>query len=256
LRRLVTDADVFFEGFRPGVAARLGADWETLSGFNPRLVYCSLSGYGASGPLAGEPGHDLNYLALAGGLPAGTPDGETLIRVPWVDLAAGTNAALAIVAAVLERETTGRGRRLEMAMLDVAAVWAKAKEPRPGAEGAYGIFVCADGGRVALAVLEEEMWRRLCTAFGWGDWLADPTLADHEARRASAARIEARLREEFAARTVAGVTELADRHDLPISRVQEGDEAMADPQLAARGIFPPGAWRPLGRIGAELPSSV
>src|SRR6185437_10877292 len=57
LRRLVTDADVFFEGFRPGVAARLGADWETLSGFNPRLVYCSLSGYGASGPLAGEPGH-------------------------------------------------------------------------------------------------------------------------------------------------------------------------------------------------------
>ena len=189
LHELAAAADVFFEGFRPGVAERLGAGWDTLSALNPGLVYCSLSGYGSDGPLAATPGHDINFLALAGGLPAPAPPGEALIRVPWVDLAAGTNAALAIVAALLERERSGRGRRLDVAMLDAAAVWSNAKAPRPGGEGAYGVFATADGERVAVAVLEEEMWRRLCAAFGWEEWLADPEFADHEARRASAERV-------------------------------------------------------------------
>ena len=103
LHDLVATADVFLEGFRPGVVGRLGADWETLSALNSRLVYCSLSGFGSAGPLAERPGHDLNFLALAAGLPAGLTDGEALIRVPWVDLAAGTNAALMIMAALLDR---------------------------------------------------------------------------------------------------------------------------------------------------------
>ena len=76
------EADVFLEGFRPGVVERLGADWDTLSAINPRLVYCSLSGAGPTGPLANVPGHDLNFLALAAGLPNGLPDGEALIRDP------------------------------------------------------------------------------------------------------------------------------------------------------------------------------
>ena len=129
LHDLVAGADIFCEGFRPGVVERLGADWETLSAINPRLVYCSLSGFGSAGPLADRPGHDLNFLALAAGLPAGLSDGEALIRVPWVDLAAGTNAALTIVAALLDRSATGAGRRLDVAMLDAAAVWSAVKLP-------------------------------------------------------------------------------------------------------------------------------
>ena len=256
LHTLAAAADVFLEGFRPGVAERLAADRETLARLNPRLVYCSLSGYGASGPLAKEPGHDLNFLALAGGLPAGTLDGEALIRVPWVDLAAGTNAALAILAALLEREATGEGAYLEMAMLDAAAVWANAKPPRPGGEGAYGVFATADGERVAISVMEEDAWLRLCAAFDW-EWSTDPELATHEGRRAAFERIRARLREEIAARSLAAVIDLAERHDLGISRVKELADAAADPQLATRAIYPrPNVWKPLGGVAGSLPISV
>lgn len=253
LHELVADADVFFEGFRPGVARRLGADWETLSAINPRLVYCSLSGFGAAGPMADRPGHDINFLALAGGLPDGLSDGQALIRVPWVDLAAGTNAALTIVAALLDRTATGVGRRLEIAMLDAAAVWSAAKQPREGAEGAYGVFATADGQRVAVAVLEEAMWERLCTALGWTDWLEDPAMTDHDHRRSLAPQIAARLREALAARSAAEIVALAEQHDVPITRVSEVVGAAGHPQLALRNIFPEAdRWRPLGPVAPPV----
>ena len=254
LHDLVAGADIFCEGFRPGVVERLGADWETLSAINPRLVYCSLSGFGSAGPLADRPGHDLNFLALAAGLPAGLSDGEALIRVPWVDLAAGTNAALTIVAALLDRSATGAGRRLDVAMLDAAAVWSAVKLPREGAEGAYGVFAAADGERVAVSVLEEAMWERLCAAFGWSDWLEDPAMSDHDHRRAHAPQIAARLTQEIAARPAGEIVELATRHDVAISRVNRIEEAVADPQIAARDLFPDAAhWRPLGPTGPATP---
>jgi crotonobetainyl-CoA:carnitine CoA-transferase CaiB-like acyl-CoA transferase len=253
LHDLVADADVFVEGFRPGVVQRLGADWETLSAINPRLIYCSLSGFGSSGPLADRPGHDLNFLALAAGLPAGISDGASLIRVPWVDLAAGTNASLAVVAALLSRAATGAGRHLDIAMLDAAAVWSTVKLPREGAEGAYGVFGSADGGRVAVSVLEQAMWERLCRAFEWTDWLADPTMAEHGHRRALAPEIAARLAQEIAARPARELVELAVRHDVAISRVNTIDEAATDPQIAARDLFPDAAhWRPLGPTAPAL----
>lgn len=253
LHELVAEADVFFEGFRPGVAQRLGADWETLSALNPRLVYCSLSGFGAAGPMADRPGHDINFLALAGGLPAGLSDGQALIRVPWVDLAAGTNAALTIVAALMDRATTGVGRRLEIAMLDAAAVWSAAKQPREGAEGAYGVFATSDGQRVAVAVLEEAMWERLCAALRWTDWLEDPAMADHDHRRSLAPDIAGRLREALAARSAAEIVALAEHHDVAITRVNEMEEATGDRQLAVRDIFPgAGRWRPLGPVAPSV----
>jgi crotonobetainyl-CoA:carnitine CoA-transferase CaiB-like acyl-CoA transferase len=254
LHELVAGADAFVEGFRPGVAARLAADWDTLRELNPRLVYCSLSGYGADGPLADRPGHDVNYLALAAGLAAGPLDGETLIRVPWVDLAAGTDAALLILAGLMQARETGLGRHLELAMLDAAAIWAGAKPPRPGGEGAYGVFVAADDGRVAVAVLEAEQWVRLCQAFGWEDWLADPAFADHDRRRARHAEVTARLREAIAARPVEALVDLAVEHDVGISAVNDAATAAADPQLAARDLFSDGeAWRPLGPAAPMVP---
>jgi crotonobetainyl-CoA:carnitine CoA-transferase CaiB-like acyl-CoA transferase len=254
LHALVADADAFVEGFRPGVAARLAADWDTLRELNPRLVYCSLSGYGAEGPLANRPGHDVNYLALAAGLAAGPLDGEALIRVPWVDLAAGTEAALLILAGLMQATQTGLGRHLELAMLDAAAIWAAAKPPRPGGEGAYGVFVAADGGRVAVAVLEAEQWVRLCHAFGWEDWLTDPGFADHDGRRAHHREVTERLREAIAARPAAEVVRLAREFDIGISAVNDEAAAAADPQLAARDLFRDGeAWRPLGPAAAIVP---
>lgn len=253
LHELVSDADVFVEGFRPGVAARLSADWETLSTLNPRLIYCSLSGFGATGPLAQRPGHDLNFLALAAGLAPGLSDGEALIRVPWVDLAAGTNAALAMVAALIGRGNDGKGHHLEMALLDAAVTWSTAKLPREGAEGAYGVFATADGRRVAAAVMEEAMWERMCHAFGWSDWVEDPSMADHDGRRCRAAEITLRLRDALSRRSAAEIASLALSHDLGINEVNELDAVAADPQIAARDIFPtPGSWRPLGPVGEAL----
>ena len=253
LHALVREADVFVEGFRPGVAARLGADWEALSALNPRLIYCSLSGFGADGPLAHRPGHDLNFLALAAGLPEGLTDGEALIRVPWVDLAAGTNAALAITAALAARGADGLGHRLEMALLDAATAWSAAKQPRTGAEGAYGVFATRDDQRVAVAVMEEAMWERMCRALGWNDWLDDHTLAAHEGRRSRAGEITARLRAALARIDAATVSDLAQRHDLGITRINALDEVAGDPQIRARAIFPtPGSWRPLGPVAAAL----
>lgn len=253
LHELVADADVFVEGFRPGVAGRLAADFQTLSQLNPRLIYCSLSGFGAQGPLARQPGHDLNFLALSGGLPGGLPDADALIRVPWVDLASATNAALLIVAALHDRARTGAGRRLELALLDAAAVWASTKLPREGAEGAYGVFATADGRRVALSVLEGPMWSRLCAAFGWADWLEDRELGETAGRRARAPEIAARVRDAVAGHTAAALADLALRHDLPLSVVNTPEDAAADPQIAVRGLFPDAEhWRPLGPSAPAL----
>ena len=253
LHAMVRVADVLVEGFRPGVVERLGADWDTLSALNPRLVYCSISGAGPSGPLATVPGHDLNFLALAAGLPNGLPDGEALIRIPWVDLASGTNAALTIMAALLDRERTGHGKQIGIAMLDSAAIWAATKQPRPGMEGTYGVFATADGERVACACLEEAMWGRLCEAFAWDDWAADDDLADHGARRLRGREIEARLRRAIQGLTAAEVTALAERHDLAITAVNDRSRVLDQPQIVERGLFPDADhWRPLGRLGRSL----
>jgi len=180
LRRLVRDADVVIEGFRPGVAARLGAGYEELVRENPRLVYCSLTGYGQSGPRSGEAGHDINYLAVSGVLGAlGPADGDP---VPPLNLVAdfgagGMAAAFAIAAALFERERTGRGRYLDVAMVDGCvsmmafhrAAWRTAVMPRRG-EGllggrapAYRTYRCKDGRYVAVGALErpffETLWR-------------------------------------------------------------------------------------------------
>src|SRR5881296_3636928 len=124
--RLVRDADVVLEGSRPGAAARLGVDWETLGAINPRLVYCSISGYGQDGPYRDRLGHDVNYLGFAGviGL-TGTSGGPPVIPgVQIADIGAGTlTAAVGILAALWAREETGRGQLVDIAMLDGAVAW-------------------------------------------------------------------------------------------------------------------------------------
>lgn len=251
---LVRAADVFVEGFRPGVTERLGVGWTALREINPDIVYCSLSGFGAEGPLARRAGHDLNFLGLAAGVGPGDGDGESLIRVPFVDLASGTSAALAIVAALLARPREG-GRHLEMAMLDSALAWSLAKLPREdGAEGAYGVFATSDGRHVAVAVLELPMWRRLCTALGWEDWASDSELDSHDARRAHAADITARLDRSLAARSLAEIEELADRYDLGITAVNSVPDLAEDPQVATRGVIATvDGWAPLGPVGSRVP---
>jgi crotonobetainyl-CoA:carnitine CoA-transferase CaiB-like acyl-CoA transferase len=169
---LAARADVFCEGWRPGVADRLGVGYEDVKAVNPSIIYCSVSGYGQTGALTARPGHDVNYQALAGAIARpNAPDDIAIPRVPIADLAAATVAALAISAAWANKLRTGEGERIDVAMADVVASWIGPRsgnaiqgrdEPTRGSTG-YGVFRCADGGWLALGVIaEDHFWAAVC----------------------------------------------------------------------------------------------
>jgi crotonobetainyl-CoA:carnitine CoA-transferase CaiB-like acyl-CoA transferase len=247
--RLAPHADAFIEGFRPGVVARLGVDYEQLRMRNSRLVYCSLSGFGQTGPYAKIPGHDLNYLAVGGGAAGDVAIGEHGIGIPMVDLAAGSTAAVLVLAALWEAARTGEGRYLDVAMLDAAVVWSFIKLPPTDVEAGapeptYGVFPTADGERIAVAVLEDAMWRRLCMALGWDDWLELPELVDYRARQQQSDKIAQRLGRDLLARPAAEWLAVAMQYDLPVTPVRTFDEVPTDPQVAARQLFVDGRLQP------------
>lgn len=181
-RLLVADADVLMEGFRPGVMRRLGLDYDSLRQYNPRLVYCSLTGYGQDGPLAQEAGHDINYVGLSGALGAmGPVEGPPALPLNIIaDFAAGgLYAAYSILGALLERERSGLGQFLDVAMVDGCLSlmmmhyqdWGKAVLPSrgkgllTGEAPFYRCYVCSDGKYLAVGALESafftNLWRGL-----------------------------------------------------------------------------------------------
>lgn len=237
LHGLVREHDVFVEGFRPGVTTRLGCDAATLHRVNPALVYCSISGLGQAGPLADHPTHDISLQAMAGAL-SGDVD---RIGVPWVDLATGGSAALAITAAW----HAGIGTHLDLSMLDAAVAWTRVKPSVVDGqcEPTYGTLRTEDGRRVVIALLEDHMWRRLCAALGWEDWRHAERFARHVDRRRHADEIRDRLQRRVGAMAAEDVLDLARRYDLPISPADARNDADSVAQLATR--FPPDApaWR-------------
>ncbi|MGQ0826238.1 MAG: CaiB/BaiF CoA transferase family protein [Actinomycetota bacterium] len=239
---LAAKADVFCEGWRPGVAARLGVSEPDIRRVNASIVYCSLSGYGQTGPFVDTPGHDVNYQALAGALaPRGDAD-PTISRVPIADLAAGTFAALAICAAWVRQCRSGEGEYIDLAMADVIASWvgpADASAMRGRAERVrgspgYGVFQCADGQWLTLGVIaEDDFWRAVCDALAL-DGLRD---LDHAARldriddcNAGVTDAIARLdRDEAVARlTAAGA---------PVAPVLTPAEMAAHEHFRSRGVI-------------------
>jgi crotonobetainyl-CoA:carnitine CoA-transferase CaiB-like acyl-CoA transferase len=219
-------AHVVIEGFRPGVVERLQVDYATLRALNPDLIYCSISAYGQHGPLSSHPAHDISLQAIAGAI---TPE-STLDRigVPWVDLATGTTAALAITASW----HAGSGGYLDMSMLDSALAWATIKPSAvSAAEPTYGTVTTADGS-VVIALLEDAMWKRLCTALGWRDWANDPRYETYRQRQDAAREIRAALDEALAGLLTEDVLDLAATHDLPIHRI--GRDAASEEQLRLR----------------------
>ena len=173
------ESDVVVEGFRPGVVRSLGVDDEGVRRVNPSVVYCSLSGYGQHGPLAEQPGHDINYQAWAATLEPRTPDDEPVVpRPPIADLAGGAYAALAVCAALVRRSRTREGESIDVSMTDVLASWTGAVPPLTLPDGqkvggqvaGYGTFQAADGGWVALGVISEDhFWTGLTRTLGLDD---------------------------------------------------------------------------------------
>jgi CoA:oxalate CoA-transferase len=167
----------------------------------------------------------------------------TRVGVPWVDLATGTSAPLAITAAW----HAGEGCHLDMSMLDAAVAWARVKPSAldPGPEPTYGTLRTADGDRVVIALLEDAMWVRLCTDLGWADWAAEPRLARYRDRRAHAAEIWDRLKPYVARLTVAEVVALAEVHALPLGPA----DATSNPAGGAGRDTPPLPAVLLARLG-------
>jgi crotonobetainyl-CoA:carnitine CoA-transferase CaiB-like acyl-CoA transferase len=189
LLQLVRGSDVLLESFRPGVMERLGLSYEKLAEANPGLVYCSLSGYGPSGPYRARAGHDLNYQGLAGVLDlTGPREGPPVVPgVPLADLMGALWAALGIVLALLERGRSGRGQRIDSSLLGGAlsclpVAVAQQQGGQPMARGAseltggavcYNIYETGDGGYMTLSALEPEFWAAFCQATGRLDLLAE-----------------------------------------------------------------------------------
>jgi len=217
LLRLVESADVLLESFRPGVMERLGLGYEVLSAVRPRLVYCSLTGYGPDGEYRDRAGHDLNYAGLSGLLDlTGPREGPPVVLgAPLADLAGALWATVGILAALLEREQTGRGQKVDASLLGGALSClplAVARQQggdtlRRGASDLTGGWVCynvyeaRDGGYVTLAALEPEFWAAFCQAAGRPDLLAhqvDPAVAGEAAYDELVALFRSRTRAEWA----------------------------------------------------------
>ncbi|MDA8046030.1 MAG: CoA transferase [Actinomycetota bacterium] len=250
LHRLVAEADVFVEGFRPGVAARLGAGVDTLAALKAALVYCSISGTGQSGPLAGVPVHDLNLQGLAG--IRGT---EVGIGIPWVDLGTASMAALAIVASWGKALVTGRGCFIDAAMLDTSVLWGRVKEEaHDREEPTYGRFATSDGLEVTVAVLEDHIWRRLCLAFGWQDWVDHGDLATYAERVVRASEIRSRLAEACLCRSRDELVDLAVEYDLPMTPSGASIGSAAEKHLLLRALGPVSGRSVPAPLMSSLPS--
>ncbi len=244
LYALVRTADVFVEGFRPGVAARLQADYATLSALNPKLVYCSITGYGQDGPRAREAGHDINYISVSGVLgaigPAGQPPQPPLNLI--ADFAGGSlAAALGIMAALFEAGRSGKGQYIDAAMIDGCLslmamhfpAWGTGMMPGRGdgllAGNApyYRCYPCADGRYVAVGALERAFFETLWRMLEFGD-------APDHSDRANWPQIESALAGAFAKRTRDEWAAIFAGSDACVTPVLAPDEVWDEPQIRHR----------------------
>ncbi len=264
-RQLARNADVLLEGFRPGVMARLGLDYQSLCAINPRLIYGSLSGYGDHGPRFQRAGHDINYLALSGVLSYSGRDGRpTVPGVQIGDLGGGALlAAFSIALALLVRERQGEGQYLDIAMLDGSFMWnclrwgkylADGEIPRPGDDvlnqgfACYNLYETRDGRYMSLGALEPQFWRAFCAAVAHPEWdqsnYIEPGLHQEDLKKAVAGL----FREKTQAAWVAHLAQ----HDCCCEPVLNLEEASRDSHIQARQLVVDllheswGAYRQLG----------
>jgi crotonobetainyl-CoA:carnitine CoA-transferase CaiB-like acyl-CoA transferase len=235
---LATDADVVTEGFRPGVADRIGIGAEQIRAVNPDVVYCSLSGFGQRGPMRLAPGHDLGYQAVAGTL---MPEGGEPARssIPWADVAGGLVAAFAVCAALVRRLGHGDGEVIDVAMTDILATWTGAASGAhtavPGKRLAglpgYGVFRCSDGWIALSGITEAHFWAATCDGLGLGD-LRDLSLPDQVER---SEELTGRIADACAVLTRAEAYARLAAAGAPVAPVHDRSEMLADPHLRARG---------------------
>lgn len=263
VRRLVQNADIFFENFAAGVAKRLGLSYEELQAINPRLIYCSLSGYGQDGPYRDVKAYDL-LIQGEGGIIAttGYPDKPAKASIPIVDIAAGMYATLGIMLALYQREKTGRGQCIDISMFESIVSWLgyfphhywhRGEEPkRMGMRHhyvtPYGPYLARDGQYVNLAVASAQDWEIFCrNVIERPDLLEDQRFATVEGRRANRGVLEEMIEKIFLERDHNEWLERLKKAQLPHGEVRGVAQVLAHPQATARRLIRE-VDSPVGRV--------
>jgi crotonobetainyl-CoA:carnitine CoA-transferase CaiB-like acyl-CoA transferase len=248
---LAATADVVVENFRPGTAARLGFGYDDVAEINPRVVYASISGYGQTGPMRGEAGYDAIAQALSGVMSVTGEAGGPPARfgVSGADLAAGMWATVGILAALHERERTGRGQWVDISLLDGQISWLTyvasgyfATGVTPGRYGSahptivpYQAFPTADG-HLMVAAGNDGLWRRFAGAAGLGDLVDDPRFATNPDRVRHRDELLPLIEEALAERSARDWAKLLAEAGVPVGPINTVGEALTHPQVVARGM--------------------
>jgi alpha-methylacyl-CoA racemase len=261
LTPLIARADVLVEQFRPGVMDRLDLGYDAVRALNPRLVYCSISGYGQDGPRAQEAGHDINYQARTGllSLSPGTTGSPSVPPALVADIAGGSfPAVINILLALRRRDLTGEGCRLDIAMTDamftfawlaLAEGFATGRFPGSqenmlaGGSPRYALYITADDKFLAVGALEPKFWAAFCHGVGLPERLRDDAADPGATRAAIAAAVRAKAADAWRA--------ILEPLDCCATILSSLDEAVADPQFRGRGLF---AAEAAGPDGGAMPA--
>jgi len=253
LYRLVERADVFLESFRPGTAAKLGVDYAALRGVNPRLIYCSISGFGQYGRYRDRPGYDLIALAMSGLMDlTGEPEGPPVkFAVPIADIVTGMFCAVAVLAALRSRDRGGGGAYIDMALLDSAlaisthqsaAYLASGRVPRRlgsahSSIAPYQAFRAGDGRYFIVAAGTEKLWRDFCRAIGREDLADDPRFSANDRRAVNREALAAELERTFSQRPAQHWVDVLLGAGIPAAPIYNMAEALGDGNTRERGML-------------------
>jgi crotonobetainyl-CoA:carnitine CoA-transferase CaiB-like acyl-CoA transferase len=253
LRTLAEEADVFVENFKPGTLARYGLDYESLASDNPQLVYCSISGFGQRGPLAGEGAYDLSIQALSGILSLTGHPGQPPAKVPVaaLDFGSALYGVIGILAALRDREQTGRGQWVQTSLLETALAWlsmhiasylAGGEEPRRQGTRSpffapYEAYSTADGDLVVVGTGGDGGWQAFCRALGLPALADDPRFVTNGGRVANAEALREAIQDVMGRRPTTYWTERMRAEGVPCAPVQSLHEVLASEQVTALGVI-------------------
>lgn len=264
---IVEEADIVVQNMRAGLLAKLGLDAASLRARNPRLIYCNLGAFGATGPLAGRPGYDPLMQAFGGIMSVTGNEGEPPVRVgvSIVDQGAGMWAVIGILAALQRRNATGLGCEVDTSLFETALSWIGAASagyqatgripPRRGSENPslvpYKVFQASDGDLV-IAAGNDNLFRKLAHALGRPDWLEDERFATNPARVMNRVVVNEAVQTMVGALSRAEVCALLDQVDVPVAPLQSIDQVLAHPQTQALDMFQQAPDLDLRLMGSPL----
>ena len=272
LLKLIADADILIENFKVGGLAKHGLDYDSLHELNPRLIYCSITGFGQDGPYAERAGYDYIIQGMSGlmsvtGDPAGQPQ---KVGVAFTDIFTGVYASTAILAAVHQRAVTGKGQHIDMALLDVATAVMANQAMNYLSSGQvpqrlgnahpnivpYQVFECSDG-HIIIAVGNDGQFRKFCAVLGLSDIADDPAYATNPARLKNRDAITDILAAEAIKMTKKALLAACEARGVPAGPINAMDDVFADPQIVHRGMRVeldgvPGVRSPIKFSDAEL----